>query len=444
MRTFLTIILAAFCDSVGAAALTSGLKTKMWKKHNDLFLILGSPSGDLVQAVFSPDRLTLQAVWANNYTALALLEDGQRDDCIFPGKFGKDAGSNVLVTGCDLDDEPSVQIQSPKFGDYLLTINRDGSIKHVELDEEEDYEELLFVSDDLPGVAAGHNGRVRREDDFDYDYGDEFDIVAEDYANLPDLDDYEVDDIDLPLEVEMQINLYLDPSFLKKFGSKAESKAKQAVSQAGLLMQHESLDSKIKLVLNTIHISDVHIAMSSKTVARKDFQVRLPGLLKPPFSVEEHPVNHLYLTASDASIVKGIALRGSICTQSIRQKPLAIVVWNKVEAVTGVTMAHELGHTLGMQHDFIKDDQRTNPKCGKGKKTGVSILNYGNNPRRTIWSQCSNEDFKTYYSKVIVGPAHHYCLKTTKEANLGKSFFQNLHFLTKFDFRLRAQPVPMF
>merc|ERR1719318_35607 len=401
MRTFLPIVLAALCDLVGGAALTSG-----------------SPSGDLVQVVFSPDRLTLQAVWSNNFTTMAMLEGEQREHCIFPGKWIKDQGSKVLVTGCDLEDEPSVQIQSAKFGDYFLSIKRDGSIKLLEHDdEEEDYEEFLFVSDYVPGVAAGQNGRVKREDDYEYDYGEEFDFVAEDLADLPNLDDYEVDDIDLPVEVELQINLYLDPSFLKKFGSKAESKAKQAVSQAALLMQHDSLDTKIKLVLNTVHTSDLHIAMSSRSVATKDFQIRVPSLLKPPFSVGEHPVAQLYLTYSAVSVVKGIALRSSICGE--RQKPLAIVVWNKEEARTGVTIAHELGHTLGMQHDFTKDDQRTNQKCGAGKTKGVYILNYGNKPRRTVWSQCSNEDFKVYYSKVIVGPAHKYCLKTTKEANLG-------------------------
>ena len=141
-----------------------------------------------------------------------------------------------------------------------------------------------------------------------------------------------------PAEVELQVNLYLDPNFRDKFGDKVESTARDAVDEAGLLMQHDTLDTRIKLLLNTVHDSDLHIAFNSKAVATKDVTDRVPKLLQSPFSVEGHPVAHLYLTVPDKDFVKGVALGGSICNPE-KQKPLAIVVWNKDVSTTGVTRA---------------------------------------------------------------------------------------------------------
>ena len=61
-------------------------------------------------------------------------------------------------------------------------------------------------------------------------------------------------------------------------------------------------------------------------------------------------------------------------------------------------LAHEIGHALGMDHDFSKDPSNIR-RDKKGKAcTGIGgIMDYGNVANK--WSSCSIQDFQTYITE---------------------------------------------
>jgi hypothetical protein len=335
----------------------------------------------IVAAEFHDANVTLVLQHKGGQRITASLED--EDDCIYSGYMVGCTTSSVVVTGCK-GELQAVQIQSKVFGDMVFT-TQDGVVMPVE--------------------SRRGKRDADYDDDIDYDYDDTLDN-PEFEEMFADLDSAEVEDLDPPPPtLTLNLNVYLDKNWAVEFGKIGGSiYAKKILKQASLLLAHDSLKTKIELVSdpNKFYISSQHL-LPGKNV----YTNLLPRELIGPDHVSEgETAAHLYLTAAEGkSKILGLSKLNGMCMGG-RSKPRSIIYFKSDELRTSMTVAHELGHLLGIEHDFVLGKRER--RCGRGKESGEFVMNYGKN--RQKFSECSNSDFNVYYNRVIL-ERHEFCLK---------------------------------
>ena len=67
-------------------------------------------------------------------------------------------------------------------------------------------------------------------------------------------------------------------------------------------------------------------------------------------------------------------------------------------------VAHEMGHNMGMLHDFDEEHGGQNGPCD-----GTGIMSYGSAPN--VWSTCSKNDFLALYNEIINDGSLYWCLE---------------------------------
>ena len=93
-------------------------------------------------------------------------------------------------------------------------------------------------------------------------------------------------------------------------------------------------------------------------------------------------------------------------TEPESSQKITIAEYGKNAILTAQILAHEMGHGLGMEHDFGYNDKgdpiidangKTVDRPGKNCTKVDGFMDYSINPKR--WSHCSVEDFTKYYNK---------------------------------------------
>ncbi len=74
--------------------------------------------------------------------------------------------------------------------------------------------------------------------------------------------------------------------------------------------------------------------------------------------------------------------------------------WRNTAAASGKVAAHEMGHNMGLSHDFASKN------AGRGCN---GIMDYGNSD--DVWSQCSREDFVANYELVTMARGGGHCME---------------------------------
>ena len=329
------------------------------------------------------DSLAVLA-WSGGARAEVALEQVV-DQCIFLGRL-EEPGSLVLVTGCP-GEQRSVQVQSQSHGDTLATLEG-GHLRHVKQLHlgDRDYVEEHHNNESLPH-------RQKRE----YVENDEF-------INL--ISGLSIDvsrPIELPERLGLSVHVHMAPSWTDRFGGfqGGKRRAKEVLFHTTSFFQHSSLDTKINLDYRDIDFfqSPIDLAPLLENLPKLE-----PHIHSPP---DRAGVN-VYLTNRAEGDWDGYAKLHSVCLES---KPSSISKWLGSAVATGQLVAHEIGHNLGLYHDF---DSRTaygrTRTCGPGMfNSGPDndLMNYG--AVQSKWSSCSNEDFSNFY-RVIAAARGGFCL----------------------------------
>ena len=153
------------------------------------------------------------------------------------------------------------------------------------------------------------------------------------------------------------------------------------LSHAQEMLQHPTLNTKINLG----HIKKI---VNKQPVGYKEdwywpddwnYAPTKEGIHDFKYSLHEHGdyifdelptigTAHILFTAQSRKYGDnhGIAVKDSICDLHTFNA-VAIVRWNNSTLGTAQTLAHEIGHLIGMSHDFDEDDKGRNWTCGAAK-----------------------------------------------------------------------------
>jgi len=199
----------------------------------------------------------------------------------------------------------------------------------------------------------------------------------------------------LPSTVVLKTDIKYDNSLLEHFGyshEKTKDWIKDVVQLTKPMMSHNSLSIKVALEIGEIsHIDET-------------------------LEADNHTIYYLAQTKNHKSLTSyfckdnrrrgptGIAFRGSACNMwAVNINELSTYS----DRETAKTFAHELGHNIGMYHDFHESHGGHHGKCDH-----QGLMSYGQYP--TQWSSCSDNDFTTWWKE-----KGHVCLKKTTDKHHG-------------------------
>jgi len=284
--------------------------------------------------------------------------------CLFAGKLEGDPGSLVAVSGCIDSNETSLSISSMLLSGGLVDVVLvDGVTYSIKDDSETSF---IVMDDDVVHAPSRIKRQVptESEDDLLIPPPNPNPVAARFFGPLP-------------RRVITKTDIKYDNSLLGHFRG-SHSKTKQWISRVVELakprMAHNSLTMPITLQVGQMDHTNANLKANNQNIR----------------SLRPRTLTSYFCKDIGGGIV-GIAYLGSACrSDGFSANINELFTTFNTELRTAKVFAHELGHNLGMEHDFARKHGGSNGACN-----GAGLMSYGSPPDK--WSQCSNADFTEWW-----------------------------------------------
>merc|ERR1712051_490124 len=342
------------------------------------------PSIDITFPNGMKDSMTLQRFYPTEESKMARMPS-----CNFFGHLLNDKTACVSVTGCAGQDNLEFTINSVNSGpSNMYILHKNGNLEMVE---------SAFMDERVRSEAM----RVpRKNGEFHLKGGDEMvnDAEVADEMKFEELC-ASGDCSSMPAKQKMQIKIHYDDTF----NSDTSDVTIYIDSMVTHLQAHFcqiSLGTQIQ-----VEAIDGYTHESGQSWTAESDSGSLSGPIKDITAASNSNANlHVFLCKDPQFYgVIGLAWVGTMCKTSWAGYNAGVNEKRENVLATSEVVAHEMGHNMGMLHDFDEDHGGSNGPCD-----GTGIMSYGSAPN--VWSTCSRADFLALYNQIIASSSWNWCL----------------------------------
>ena len=377
----------------------------------------GTPTIDVVFEDGFSDTLVLDKFYFAEEDRLETEEA-----CDYIGHLASDLTSCVAVTGCVGAEDLHITIMGDRGGLFRMSVDgtvtrgevadqfkqRLDVIKQVTLDRQTTlqvtgwYKNSTHTTFYLLGggtyVVPNNNWTLNGGDDMTNEAEEEEEKAEEEICKTQSCDE-------LPATQLLKVQILYNYDLANRLGGKSNAKKKirSAMTHVQTYYCHASLGTKVK-IQQAENMAYYH--ESSWTADGDATLNRFKTIVTNDFKNSEADLFVGMGSDSSPYGTVGLAWGEVVCQPYFRSQQTSINEYNDDIAVFANTVAHEMGHNLGMAHDFAAKHKSTT--CdGKG------IMSYGDAPQ--AWSSCSKSDFTNHY-RTTAKDTKKWCLEPAADA----------------------------